>query len=111
MWRGCGFQPPNLLSSLIFLSGKGCDFHSGWNGDWNYYVLEEATRVYQKMQYLLFYTTQMVQNFPQKTPISRGSLLFKMGRVQRSKVSGHDKFFSGHKSSDPLFSTLSSHTV
>ena len=109
--EGLWVSAPKFAKFVDFLSGKGCDFHSGWNGDWNYYVLEEATRVYQKMQYLLFYTTQMVQNFPRKTPISRGSLLFKMGRVQRSKVSGHDKFFSGHKSSDPLFSTLSSHTV
>ena len=53
--RGAGgLQPPNdLLKFADFVSEKGCKSQGRKNEDSNLYMFEEATRIYQKMQYLL----------------------------------------------------------
>ena len=44
-----GFSPPNnLLKFVDFVSEKGCESQGRRNKDWNTYIFEEATRIYQK---------------------------------------------------------------
>ena len=51
-WRASG-PPNNLLKFANFVSEKGCKSKGRKNEDSNLYMFKEATRIYQKMQYLL----------------------------------------------------------
>ena len=108
-----GFSPPNnLLKFIDFVSEKDCKSHDRRNEDSNSYILEEATRIYQKCS---IFDVIQVKNF--KIFLERHSLVvilcFRQWHIfqkyvvfQRFKACGHGKFSRGQFPSTPVFLTL-----
>ena len=115
-WGGWGgFSPPNnLLKFIDFVSEKDCKSHDRRNEDSNSYILEEATRIYQKCS---IFDVIQVKNF--KIFLERHSLVvilcFRQWHIfqkyvvfQRFKACSHGKFSRGQVPSTP-HSSLCSH--